>query len=56
MDERNLTFRQVSYLTGVSHSTLNDIANGKMPRINTLEDIAKGLHIRIRDLIDSDYL
>lgn len=56
MNEKNLSFRQVSYLTGVSRSTLNDIANGKIPRIDVLEDIAKGLNIRIRDIVESDYM
>ncbi|MCI6464724.1 MAG: helix-turn-helix domain-containing protein [Faecalicatena sp.] len=52
---RNLSIRQVSILTGVPKSTIGDILNGTMPRIDTLEDIAKGLHVRITDLIDSPY-
>ncbi len=56
MHKRNLTVRQVSYLTGVPKSTISDIINGKqMPRIDTLEQLAKGLKIRITDLFESDY-
>jgi transcriptional regulator with XRE-family HTH domain len=56
MYDKNLSIRQVSIMTGVPKSTINDIAVGKtMPRIDTLETIAKGLKIRISDLYESDY-
>lgn len=56
MYDKNLSIRQVSIITGVPKSTINDIAAGKtMPRIDTLETIAKGLKIRISDLYESDY-
>lgn len=54
MYERKLSVRQVSYLTGVPRSTINDICNGTMPRIDLLEDIARGLNLHITDLFESD--
>ena len=55
MSERNLSIRQVSIMTGVPRSTLWDILNGTMPRIDTMEEIARGLKVRISDLFDSPY-
>ena len=56
MHNKNLSIRQVSIITGVPKSTISDIVAGKtMPRIDTLETIAKGLKIRISDLYESDY-
>lgn len=55
MQDKNLSIRQVSILTGIPRSTLSDILNGTMPRIDTLETIAIGLKIRISDLFDSDF-
>lgn len=56
MYEKNLTVRQVSIMTGVSKSAINKIMNGEAsPTIDTLERIAKGLKVRISDLIDSPY-
>lgn len=56
MYNKNLSIRQVSIITGVPKSTINDIVTGRtMPRIDTLETIAKGLKIRISDLYESDY-
>lgn len=56
MQDRNLSIRQVSILTGVPRSTLSDILNDKVsPRLDTLEQIARGLKIRISDLYESEY-
>lgn len=55
MYEKQLSIRQVSILSGVPKSTIGDIMNGTMPRIDTLELLAKGLKIRISDLYESDY-
>lgn len=55
MQYKNLSIRQVSILTGVPRSTIGDILNGTMPRIDTLEAIAKGLKVRISDLYESDF-
>lgn len=51
--KKNLSLRQVSILTGIPKSTLNDLCNGSIPRLDTLEQIAKGLQVRMHDLYDS---
>ena len=57
MEERNLSIRQVERLTGISKSAICYIKNGKeMPTVLTIETIAKGLKVRITDLIESDFL
>ena len=55
MYDRNLSVRQVEQMTGVPKSTINDIMNGKSPRLSTLEQLAKGLNVRMTDLYDSPY-
>ena len=55
MFEKNLTVRQVSYMTGISKSAISKIQGGQIPRLDTLENIAKGLGVKITDLFDSDY-
>lgn len=56
MYERKLSVRQVSILTGLSKSTISRIMNGEVsPSADTLELLAKGLKVRIFDLIESDY-
>jgi transcriptional regulator with XRE-family HTH domain len=57
MDKKKLTERQVSRLTGLSRSTIHEIRTGAaMPRIDTLEILAKGLQIKIGDLVESPYI
>lgn len=49
--DKNMTLRQLSKLSGVSTSTINDIENKiKVPTINTLCDIARGLGVPVTDL------
>lgn len=56
MYKRNLTARQVEMMTGVPKSTVNKIANEQIsPRMNTMEQLAKGLRIKISDLYESDF-
>lgn len=56
MYKHNLTERQVSYMTGVSKTTIHRIMNEEVsPKMDTLEQIAAGLHIHISDLFESDY-
>ncbi|WP_334291808.1 helix-turn-helix transcriptional regulator [Dorea longicatena] len=56
MDKKNLTIRQVSILTGVPKSTVSDIVSrGRIPRLDTMELLAKGLKVHITDLFESDY-
>ncbi|MFR3095979.1 MAG: helix-turn-helix domain-containing protein [Mediterraneibacter gnavus] len=56
MYKKNLSVRQVSILTGIPKSTISRIANGAVsPTADALELLAKGLKVRISDLIDSPY-
>lgn len=56
MIHKNLSVRQVSMLTGISKSSIQRIANNEIsPSADTLERLAKGLKVRIYDLIESDY-
>ena len=55
MSNKKLTVRQVSIMTGVPKSTISDICNGSMPKMDTMEKIAKGLKIRISDLYESPF-
>ena len=54
--KKELTLIEVSELTGVSKSMLNYYENGKIsPRLDVLEEIAKGLNCRINNLYESEY-
>ena len=56
MYEKNLSIRQVSIATGISKSTINRIMREEVsPTADTLELLAKGLKVRISDLIESPY-
>lgn len=55
MFKNNLSVRQVAISTKLPKSTISDICNGTMPRMDTMEDLAKGLKTRITDLFESDY-
>ena len=53
---KSVTLVQLSALTGISKSTLNNIDNGRVsPTISQLEAIAKALDCRISDLYESPY-
>lgn len=53
---KNLTLIQLSAMTGLSKTTLNDIENGKVsPTLRELELIAKALGAKMSDLYDSEY-
>lgn len=50
--ERQLTLKQLEFLTGVSDSTLNRIENNQInPTLNTIDKIIKGLKININDML-----
>lgn len=56
MTKKNLSSRQVERMTGVSSSSVSRIRNGDIsPTADTLEALAKGLNVRITDLIESPY-
>lgn len=55
MYERNLTIRQLSIMSGVPKSTIQELMDeNSNPKIGTLEKLASGLHCRITDLFESD--
>lgn len=54
MYEKNLSIRQVSLMSGVSKSSIQECMNeNSNPKIQTLEKLAKGLKCHITDLFDS---
>lgn len=56
LKKKGISFKRAEMMTGVSKSTLIDIAAEKSsPRLNTLEQIAEGMKLRINDLFDSPY-
>lgn len=56
MSEKNLSIRQVAIATGLPKSTVADIMSGKKsPRMDAMEQLAKGLKVRISDLYESPY-
>lgn len=53
---KNLTLKQLSAMTGLSKTTLNDIENGKVsPTLRELELIAKVVEVKMSDLYESEY-
>lgn len=53
---KGLTLVQLSKLTGISKTTLNNIENGKTsPTLQQLEYIAIALEMHITDLFESDH-
>lgn len=56
MYDKNISTRQLSLMTGISKSTINNIANGVYsPTMDNMELLAKALKVRISDLYESDY-
>ena len=54
--QKNLTLIELSKLTGLGKSTLNDLENEKYsPTMQQMEQIAKGMGLKITDLFDSEY-
>ncbi|MBS6182552.1 helix-turn-helix transcriptional regulator [[Clostridium] innocuum] len=54
--EKEKSLRELSKLTGITRSTLNNYENGKTsPTIHQLEKIAEALNIKITDLFESDF-
>lgn len=54
--KRKISYKQLSIMTGIPKSTIADICIGStIPRLDTLETIAKALNMRISDLYESDY-
>lgn len=56
MVTRNLSYRQLERMTGVSHTMLNKICMGETdPTQTTMILIAKGLKMKVIDVFDLDY-
>lgn len=55
-EERNITSNALSYLAGISQSTVKSILNGesKNPGIVTLKKICDGFDITIVDFFDTE--
>ena len=56
MNDKNLTYRQLARLTGISIGHLQKIANGSTsPTQRTMIAIAKGLQLPVVDVFDLSY-
>lgn len=56
MYEKNVSVRQLSNMTGILKSTINNIMIEKYsPTLDNLERIAKALKVGMVDLFDSPY-
>ena len=56
MAERNVSYRQLERMTGVSHTMLNKICMGETdPTQTTMILIAKGLKMKVVDVFDLSY-
>ncbi|WP_461810872.1 helix-turn-helix domain-containing protein [Faecalimonas sp.] len=55
MTEKNISLRQLERLSGIPKSTIHDILNGAIPKIDVMEKLAKGLKIHIEELYQSPY-
>ena len=56
MYEKNVSVRQLSNMTGIPNSTINNIMIEKYsPTLDNLERIAKALKVGMVDLFDSPY-
>ena len=56
MYQKNTSIRQLQIMSGIPRSTIEDIMSGRsMPRMDTMEKLAKALKCRISDLYESDF-
>lgn len=56
MYEKNISVRQLSTMTGISKSTINNIMNEiYSPTLDNLELLARALKVHISDLYESEY-
>ncbi len=56
MERKNLSLRQVEIASGVSRSALSRICRGEVsPSMEEMEQLAKGLHMKITELFESPY-
>lgn len=56
MMKKDITYEQLSRMSGISKSTLHRIASRQTsPTMENMEKIARGLNMRITDLFESEY-
>lgn len=56
MADRNLSYRQLERMTGVSHTMIHKICMGETdPTQTTMILIARGLKMRVVDIFDLEY-
>ena len=56
MYDKNISVRQLPMMTGISKSTINNIANEVYsPTLDNMELLAKALKVHISDLYESEY-
>ena len=55
--QRNISFRQLAYISGMSPSTITNILNGKSknPGVVTIKKICDGLEIPFLEFFDTEY-
>lgn len=54
--DKKLTLVELSKLTGISKTTLNEIENGnRMPNMLQMEKLAQAFDMRISDLYESEF-
>lgn len=55
-NEKGVSLRELSKLTGIGKSTLQRLESGEVyPRMDAMEKIAIALDVKISDLYESDY-
>ena len=54
MIDKDLKFRQLAELSGVSKQTLSAVSNGKSCSYDTASKLAKALNIDVMELIESE--
>jgi transcriptional regulator with XRE-family HTH domain len=56
MNEKNITYRELARMTGVSIGTLHKIANFQQsPTQKVMIAIARGLRMKVTDIFNLDY-
>lgn len=56
MDNKNISYRQLSKMTGISWSALHKIANfDRSPTQDTIIAIAKGLNMKVIEVFNLEY-
>lgn len=56
MDNKKITYRQLSKMTGISWSALHKIANyERSPTQDTMISIAKGLNMKVSEVFNLEY-